>query len=243
MAKNDGDVELNEEPNKQNEELYAKFRDDCLTRQLSNTESFDKAIVTLSSAGLAISLTFFRYVIPVQLAEYLWLVKFSWALFILAIITSIIAYFVSNKAIDIQLNIAHKYYIENEEDAYNTNNGFDTFNKYLNISVAAFFCIAIIVFALFVTINLHSGDQEMSEKKQKPTMTKIEKVSSLKHPSVQNIVIENSKNIVIERAEIPKMQNKAEPKLKVYSAHTPPMQKIKKIKKEELLQLKKKEKK
>ena len=42
-------------------ELYAELKEDINKRDLSNSESFDKAILSLSSAGLAISLSFIKF--------------------------------------------------------------------------------------------------------------------------------------------------------------------------------------
>ena len=38
-------------------QMYDKFRDELLKRDLSNTENYDKAILTLSASSLGLSLT------------------------------------------------------------------------------------------------------------------------------------------------------------------------------------------
>ncbi len=95
MSSNNDLIQRTDEEQKRSIELYDKFRDDLLKRQLSNTENYDKSILTLSSAGLAISLTFLKTVVPLENAEYIWLVQFSWVFFLLSILLSLVAYFIS----------------------------------------------------------------------------------------------------------------------------------------------------
>lgn len=66
---------------KHRRELYANTRRDLLDRQLSNSEKFDNAILTLSTGALAISLAFIKDIVPLKLAQNLWLLKASWWLF------------------------------------------------------------------------------------------------------------------------------------------------------------------
>jgi len=42
------------------QQLYDKYRDELLKRQLSNEDSFDRATLTLSTAALTFSLSFLR---------------------------------------------------------------------------------------------------------------------------------------------------------------------------------------
>lgn len=81
MSSNNDKIQRNDEEQKRSIEIYDSFRDEFLKRQLSNTESYDKSILTLSSAGLAISLTFLESVVPMETASHLWLMKMSWVFF------------------------------------------------------------------------------------------------------------------------------------------------------------------
>ena len=137
------------------EEIHDKFRDDLLKRQLSNNENYDKTIISLSSAGLALSLTAIKFVIPLNKAEYLWVIKSSWILFLLTIICSLSAYLVGNRAITKQLSIAEDYYIKGLVAAQTTKNIFTTINSYLNNVTGTFFIGAISCVIIFVTLNLN----------------------------------------------------------------------------------------
>ena len=96
-------------------ELYEKTRKDLLDRELSNSQLYDRAILTLSAAALGISLAFIKEIAnPV---EPRCLLIISWCLFSAAIISTILSFWVSQKALKKQLEYAEKYYLE-EKDEY-----------------------------------------------------------------------------------------------------------------------------
>ena len=153
-----------EEHQKRAIEIYDDYRDDLKKRQLSNDENYDKTILTLSSSGLALSLTAIKFAIPLATAKYLCLIKVSWWLFGLAIFTSIIAYRVSNKALDLQLENAEEYYVKGNEEAFSKENCYSSFNNMLNKVSGSTFLIATISIILFVTLNINSGESNMNDK-------------------------------------------------------------------------------
>ena len=61
-----------------NQKLLAETRADLLKRQLSNSENYDKAVISLSTAFLGLSLAFLKDLVPIQRAEWLWLLYGSW---------------------------------------------------------------------------------------------------------------------------------------------------------------------
>ena len=71
-------------------EIYLKERDELLKREVSNTENFDKAILTLSNAGLGFSLLLI-YNNNSQLATacHKWLLSVSLSMFVLAVIFNV----------------------------------------------------------------------------------------------------------------------------------------------------------
>jgi hypothetical protein len=144
--------------------VHDKFRDELLKRQLSNTENYDKTILTLSSSGLALSLTFLKFLIPSEGAEYIWLIVTSWICFLISIIISLIAYYVSNLAISKQLIISHDYYINQNDNAFEEKNNASSWNKTLNNFVGISFVIAMIILVIFVTINLNQKEPTMTDK-------------------------------------------------------------------------------
>jgi hypothetical protein len=144
-----------EEQQKRAIEIYDAYRDDVRKRQLSNNENYDKIILTLSSSGLALSLTAIKFAIPLATASHLFLIQGSWWLFGITIFISIIAYWVSNKALDIQLKNAEDYYSKGLEDAFSKKNWYSDVNNWLNMTAGVTFIIATALIISFVTSNIN----------------------------------------------------------------------------------------
>lgn len=200
----DNKIIRTEEEQKISVDIYNTFRDDLLKRQLSNTENYDKSILTLSSAGLAMSLTVLKFIVPVEQANSLWLIKASWLSFLLSIILSLVAYLISNAAITKALQIAEDYYVNKEASAFNKSNWLSTLNNWLNYAVGILFSIAITAVVAFVIVNLNQEENLMSNK---------------------DIEVTDQMNIAMESATIPTMQKvPAEGELSINSAQVPTMQ-------------------
>lgn len=202
MATETDRIPRSDEEQKRSIEIYDSFRDELLKRQLSNTENYDKSILTLSSAGLAISLTFLKLLVPISEAQELWLMKTAWVCFLLSILLSLIAYLVSNAAITKQLEIAEDYYVNSYQSAFNKKNVLSHLNNWLNKIVGLFFAAAITTIVVFVIININSENKVMSDNKV-----------DLSHSSVGN-----------ESATIPSMQRVPTEGISVNSAQIPTMQ-------------------
>ncbi len=145
--------------------LYAEARADLLKRQLSNSENADRAILSVSTAALGFSLAFLKDIVPLQEAVFPNLPYLSWALFTLSIVLTLLSFFSSQKAIDEQLVLAHRYYIDRDEDAVLLRPTSAKLTDILNKSGAAFLVLGLLVTCAFVGINLWKG-KSVSEKKQ-----------------------------------------------------------------------------
>ncbi len=142
------------EEQKQSEKIYDEYRRELLKRQLSNTENYDKAIFSLSSSGLALSLTAIKFITPLKTASCLLLIEISWILFFCAISSSLIAYVVGNHAITRQLSIAEDYYIKGLVKAQTEKNNAAKCNSILNYANGVFFICAILLTIGFIIINI-----------------------------------------------------------------------------------------
>lgn len=134
--------------------IYSETRKDLLNRQLSNTENFDKAIISLSTAGLGLSLAFIKDVVKIPEARYLVLLYFSWSLFGVAIVSTILSFVSSQSGINKQLYFAEKYYLEEKEEFINKRNWQAQITNYLNIFSGIVFVGAIILTVIFVISNI-----------------------------------------------------------------------------------------
>ncbi|PSV02573.1 hypothetical protein C0W80_07600 [Photobacterium leiognathi subsp. mandapamensis] len=151
-------------------ELHRIYLDELHKRQLLNSDNYDKAILTLSSSGLAISLTFIKDIVPLSQAEFLWLIKFGWIFFLISIVISLLAYITSNKAIDVEMDKAERFYDNGNEAARFEKNNFSIINKYLNYFTGLSFVVALIAIVMFVILNLR-GNSDMSNNNSKPLCT------------------------------------------------------------------------
>jgi len=179
--------------------IHDSFRDELNKRQLSNTENYDKSILTLSSAGLAISLTSLNFFVPAGAVEWLCLVVVSWWCFFAAVSLSLIAYLVSNAAINKQLEIARDYYVNRLKSAENKKNLLSTVNNWLNRLVGLIFIMAIGSLVLFVTINLKMETISMSDQENKVITETVSITKSATLPSMQSVP-------GLESATVPVMQ-------------------------------------
>lgn len=178
-------------------ELLAKFRDDILRRQLSNTENYDKAVLSLGTAFLGFSLAFLKDFIPYSQAKFAYLLPCSWALFGISIIVTIGSFFASQKGLATQLKYAEKYYIEQDESYLKKQNRFAAYTDYLNYGSALAFILAVMASIVFTSSNLSSGG-DMSGKRTSVVM------DGASIPTMQTIP--SGVGVSIHGAQIPAMQ-------------------------------------
>jgi hypothetical protein len=112
--------------------LYAEYRKDLLARQLSNSENFNRSILSLSSAILAVSVAFLRSQGPSPTPHYVGVLSTSWIAFALAIVSTVLSFMTSQVAIDRHLQFAARYYLEGREDAIELFSIFGRMTSWLN---------------------------------------------------------------------------------------------------------------
>lgn len=145
-------------------DLYAKTRDDLLKRQLSNSENADRAVLSVSAAALGFSLAFIKDIVPLATATYPALLYLSWLFFVLAILITLASFFTSQHAILVQLTLAERYYLQNDEDALKVRPLLAIVTDRLNLAGAVSFFVGILATCVFVAINL-GKDTPMAERK------------------------------------------------------------------------------
>lgn len=202
MSSESGKIQRTDEEQKRSIEIYDNYRDELNKRQLSNTENYDKAILTLSSAGLAISLSFIKNIVTLENAQYLYLLKASWTLFLLSIVVSLVAYLIGNAAISRQLRIAEDYYVNKLISAQTEKNRLSQFNNIINYTVGLFFVLAISILVVFVIFNIQQESKVMSDKNTKVEHVRLQESATV--PSMQRVPEQG--DISIHSAQIPSMQ-------------------------------------
>jgi hypothetical protein len=147
--------------------LHAELKAELFKRQLSNSDNFDKAILTYSSAGLALSLGFLKDFIPVTRADASWLLFMSWALFVVSVVVTLFSFISSQLGISRQLGLNERYYLQMDDTALSESNFFAKCTDWLGYIAGIAFVVAIACSTIFVSINLERA-ATMAEQKQVP---------------------------------------------------------------------------
>ena len=143
--------------NREEEERQRKYketRDDLLVRQLSNSEKFDGAILTLSTAALGFSLSFLSKVVRANRVQCSALLTLSWCFFALAIISTISSFLASQLGIKRQLEYAENYYLEKRDEYLYKKNRPAEVTEWLNYASAFLFIFGILSTVVFVSYNI-----------------------------------------------------------------------------------------
>lgn len=139
---------------RERKDLYSRTREDLLKRNLSNSENLDKAILSLSSGLLGLSLGAIKSVVDLEVAKYLPLLFISWGMFALAIILTLVSFLVSQRAIARQLVLAEAYYLNGDDAAIEARNVWAGATEWLNAFSALAFTVAVISTILFIIPNI-----------------------------------------------------------------------------------------
>lgn len=147
-------------PSEDRKKLHADFLAETHKRELSGSENFDKSILTLSSAGLGLSLTFLKDFAPVGHAVLTWgpwLLYASWVAFTFATLSTMSSFLVSGKALHYHKDIAYRFYIEGEDSVFDAPNPWNAWTVRLNYASAGTFFTALILTTAFVIITLQGN--------------------------------------------------------------------------------------
>jgi hypothetical protein len=146
-------------------EMFQTRRNELLTQQFSNSEAYDKAVLTLSSAFLGVSVAFIKDVPHQGALTHLPLIFCSWSLLTLAIMGTVASFRVGNVATTIQIERDRRYYLEYEEKTYGRSPLARTVDV-LNWTSGGLFLFGVILTVFFVSVNL-SESNAMSKNSDK----------------------------------------------------------------------------
>lgn len=150
-------------PDKQR--LLAETRADLLKRQLSNAENYDKAILSLSTMFLGFSFAFLKDFVPAHLAERLSLLYVSWGMLTAAVVTTVISFWVSQRAIDVQLKKAEDYYLRSDAGALQKS-PIAKITDWVNLAAGTFFILGVAFTTVFVVVNFERGSIMSKDNKE-----------------------------------------------------------------------------
>lgn len=137
--------------------LFDKVREEIVQAQQKNAEQFDRSVLTLSAAFLALSTSFIKDVVPLSQLTNQWLLYFSWVLFVLVICIALYGMLYAQHVQRKFLDGAERYYLRREESAHELSKVLPPGIDCVNILVGALFALAISTTVLFVIINVESA--------------------------------------------------------------------------------------
>ena len=153
-------------PTEEGRRLYKEYVADLEKRELSAIESFDKSVLTLSSAGLGLSLSFLKDFVGSEVI-WPWALYGSWIMFTLATVSTMLSFQSSGKAQKHQKEIAKRGYLDGDDAAFDEVNFWNRCTIWINRAVAVFFFLALVLTSSFVIRNLE--EKRMSDNNHKPT--------------------------------------------------------------------------
>ena len=134
-------------------ELYEKTKNELLEKQMSNSETYDKALLSLSSAFLGLSITFTKDIVPINEAICTSLIYYSWVLFAFTIIITISSFIYGQKAIPKLIVAARQFYIDENDGAYKVSETHSKRIELFNTTSGITFICAILLTITFVLTN------------------------------------------------------------------------------------------
>jgi hypothetical protein len=120
-------------------------------RQMAYVE-FDKSVLTISGAGLALSISFIRAVIPPAAGGLMPILYASWSLYALSMIATLLSFPLGQAAFDREIKLLDDYYKRHDHNATIASNRYADAVKWLNWSSCAALIAAIVTtvyFAIF----------------------------------------------------------------------------------------------
>jgi hypothetical protein len=146
-------AECTETEDQQRQRLHDAARSELLDRQRSNSESYDKAILTLASGALGLSLSFIKDILPAsEPARRVCLLYVSWILLTAAIITTVASFLLSNEAINQALRQNTEYYLKRNESAF-VRTKLSRAVDASNYASGILFVFGIVLTVIFVSVN------------------------------------------------------------------------------------------
>lgn len=135
-------------------DIHDAYRKELLVRQRENSSNFDRLVLSLSAAIVGLSISFLNNVFTIKNANCLILLKMSWGALSLVIISTITSFLVSQKALDMQIKFAERYYLKGDEEYGIKRSFLASLTDFLNIFTGIIFIIGIILLIIFVNQNI-----------------------------------------------------------------------------------------
>lgn len=160
-------------------DLYAALHAEAERREVASAESFDKAVLTLSTAGLGLSIAFVKDFVPLSAMVLPYVLYIAWGLFLTAAVGTILSFLTSQKAQQRQKELARLAYLESDAAAFDAPNVWAQRTDRLGLICGGAFILALLLTTVFAIANI----QEVRMTARTPTETKGAPVPSLQRPA------------------------------------------------------------
>lgn len=144
-------------------ELFQKHQQQAWSDRQSSSDEYDKAILTVASGGLALSIAFIEKIVPLQMAVGIGWLQASWGAFALSILAVVFSFRLSIVALDQHLKHLEKYYLEQQPEYLSKATPVDRWLRFCNWTSGVSLVVAIAATALFAWMNMKERISEMKE--------------------------------------------------------------------------------
>lgn len=145
---------------------YNAYLEDLNRREMSNAETYDNALLTLSSALLGLSLTFTDDLVPLSRATALWLLYSSWGALTLTIVLTVGSFIYGQGVIRKLKKGAKKYFLEGKKEEQNKQSAALSARLYLlNTLTGVGFILGVALLGIYVGVNVNR-ESNMTDKDQ-----------------------------------------------------------------------------
>jgi hypothetical protein len=155
--------------------LYDKTREELLAQQLSNSQTYDNAILSLSSAFLALSIVFMKDILKGATPICLYVLYASWIFFCAAIVVTILSFIHGQWVIKKLMDKAREYYIDRKEDARKYSRQVSVRVDWINRIAGLLFALAVLSTLLFAIENFSRPTPMAKDREPVPTKEWLKK--------------------------------------------------------------------
>jgi hypothetical protein len=137
-----------------NRKTFEDARDHLNTVSSDISNTLDKAVLSLSSAGFLLTIALTKFLIPVAKADMLWMLKLSWGCFGAAIVFSILSLLSSKSAITEERNNIYQYYMLGNDEFGNKSNFWGRITFWVSRLAVMLFISGMISTITYATSNI-----------------------------------------------------------------------------------------
>lgn len=138
-------------------EVYLEERRALIEAQQQAFQQLDKAILTIASGGLGLSIVFLKDIFTRSAIVHTWLLVISWALFVCAILSTLISFLTSQFAYKQQLALTDKHFANVDESSVMDKSRSKRATEFLNVISVCVLVLAIVALVIFISINFLYG--------------------------------------------------------------------------------------